>query len=144
MFYSIGLIKLSLEKFPTILIFTVVIIKLHLCDSILKLQAIVYNQFRSPRFKNFIIHAWQKSGLLSRIDQEDSRSDDDDDDTSVLYFDDPKSFCFDAHCILNNHCASCAVKPCFIRCAWCKLYYCFNHLFFEGHDGFHFCEEFIE
>lgn len=109
-------------------------IKLHVRDTIIKLHVLVHNQFRSPRFKRFIKHAWKKSGL---IDAEERGEDDDD----VPYFDDPNGYCFHKLNILENACATCDKKPSFIRCAWCTKYFCFEH-FYGDFNNFHFCEQY--
>lgn len=84
-------------------------IKLHQRDTNIRLQTIVHHQFRSPRFNQFIRHSWIKSGLTDNL----NRDQHEDDDSSVLWFDDPNGFCFDALKILNNKCVFCPEKPCF-------------------------------
>lgn len=104
-------------------------IKLHLRDTILKLQTLTHNQFRSPRFKGFIKHAWEKSGLIAENELSNNS----------YRFEDPNDFCFSSDCILRQSCSSCDNSQCFIRCAWCKAILCFKDFYFE----FHFCENFI-
>lgn len=110
-------------------------IKLHVRDTILKLHTMVHNQFRSPRFQRFIQHAWKKSGLRD--------GNEDNDEDVAPRFDDPNGFCFDPLLTINSCCAECDRKSCFIRCNWCKKFFCFDHFFLNGEIGFHFCEEFI-
>lgn len=110
-------------------------IKLYKREAIIQCNVQVHNQFRSPRFKKFIRNSWRIAKLL-----------DDDEFPEDLnsWFDDPRSFCFNANNILNNKCTFCPQKPSFIRCAWCKYYFCFTHFYLHGECGFHFCENYIE
>lgn len=107
-------------------------INLHARDTISRINTLVHDQFRAPRFKEFIIHSWKKSGLSVQLDIED------DDNDVREWFDDPIGYCFDDLNILNNGCALCHAKPSFIRCAWCSTNLCFTHYYSEPY--FHFCE----
>lgn len=98
-------------------------IDLHLRDNILKLQTLVHNQFRSPRFKNFIQYAWYKCGYISEKIEHVS----------------PNEYCFD----FKNEYVNCHLceneKYAFIRCSWCSQYFCGLHFF-----NFHYCELFVD
>lgn len=110
-------------------------IKLNTRDVIFKLHTIIHNQFRSPRFRNFLKHSWVMSGLF------DSYVDDDD----VEYWADPNGFCFDPMEILSTPCLICDAIPCFIRCAWCKKCFCFTHFYMgQMNDEFHYCNDYVE
>lgn len=112
-------------------------LKLHSRDVIFKLQTIIHKQFRSPRFTNFLKHSWVKAGLIDAPIHDNAVDDDVD-----HWFDDPNSFCFDPLEILLKPCLVCNVKPCFIRCAWCKECFCFDHFFMS--DEFHYCDNFVD
>lgn len=115
-------------------------IKLHARDTILTLQTVTHNQFRSPRFHAFIEHSWRKSGLLE--EQEDQEQEEKD-EPQILRFQDPNGFCFNALVILRDQCVTCTQRPCFIKCAWCKSCYCFIHFLSDDLKNFHYCEEYI-
>lgn len=78
-------------------------IKLHMRDTILKLHVLTHNQFRSPRFKDFIRYAWIKAGFIDR------NVDADNDD---IWFFSPKDYCFVEDELIINICSSCNVQPC--------------------------------
>lgn len=96
---------------------------MHLRNNILKLQATVHFQFRSPRFKDFIKYAWHKCGYI---------------DEGVKHTA-PREFCFALDDIPD--CADCD-QPAFIRCGWCKDYLCSEHFFIS--ENFHYCNQFVE
>jgi hypothetical protein len=90
-------------------------------NNILKLQAVVHHQFRSPRFVNAIKYAWRKAGY---IDDE-------------LEHETATSFCFEKDL---HHCDNCT-RYSIIRCGWCKGRMCFDHLIIS--DA-HMCENFVQ
>lgn len=91
-------------------------IELHKRNTILKLQACTFFQFRSPRFQNFIKYAWFKAGLSNSFDRS-------------IRFNVPKQYCFNDDNILHKCSAPDCSKNCFIRCSWCSKFLCFEHFF---------------
>lgn len=101
-------------------------VNMHLRDNILKLQSLVHNQFRPPRFKNCLKYAWKKCGYL--IDEN-------------LAHKTPREFCFPFQQFGKvPDCTECD-KFAFIRCGWCKLCFCLEHFFIS--NNFHFCENYL-
>lgn len=112
-------------------------IDLHARNTILKLQACTFFQFRSPRFHDFIKYAWYKAGLLTTTFDRTVR------------FPDPIHFCFDVDSISQDCSAPNCKHKCFIRCSWCAKFLCFDHFLeqpFVTNDPeflqFHYCLKF--
>lgn len=97
-------------------------VKLHTRDTILKIQVVVYNTFRSPRFKEFLKYSWALCGYIDERMPHVS----------------PMEYCFQDIC--QHRCSLCPNKSAFIRCAWCSFYFCFQHFFFA--DDFHYCRQY--
>lgn len=113
-------------------------IGLHARNTVLKLQACTFFQFRSPRFFQFIQYAWYKAGIASSFDRS-------------ARFPDPLHFCFDEKIITENCSAPNCTQKCFIRCSWCAKFLCFRHFLedpFEPNDveflHFHYCLKFSQ
>lgn len=109
-------------------------IKLHERNIVLKLQAAVFFQFRSPRFHQFIQYAWVKAGLHDSFVHTDR-------------FEDPVQFCFDQIFDTHQCTATNCNEICIIRCSWCKKLLCFDHFFLKplelGDPSFlqiHYCK----
>ena len=88
-------------------------------DNILKMQAVVHHQFRSPRFQQFLQYSWHKAGYV-------------DDGPEHLT---PMQYCFPKE---TGHCDSCS-RYRLIVCGWCKRSLCFDHLLLSD---VHMCENF--
>lgn len=102
-------------------------VNMHLRDNILKLQTLVHNQFRSPRFKNCLKYAWKKCGYFN---------------DDILAHITPREFCFPFQSLgAVPDCNECD-EFAFIRCAWCKLYFCMGHFFIL--NDYHYCENYLE
>ncbi|XP_029174619.1 uncharacterized protein LOC114943203 isoform X1 [Nylanderia fulva] len=99
-------------------------INLHLRNKIIKLQSLAHNQLSSPRFQNLFKYSWYKSGYLS---------------TRPEKFENPINYCSFKE---EKHIPKCSIcdKMAFIRCAWCKNYFCFEHFF----EQYHYCNNYIE
>ena len=99
-------------------------INLHLRNNIIKLQSLAHNQLSSPRFRNLFKYSWYKSGYLS---------------TRPEKFENPTNYCYFKE---EKHIPKCSIcgKMAFIRCAWCKNYFCFKHFF----EQYHYCNNYIE
>lgn len=108
-------------------------VQLHQRNNILKLNAFVYYQFKSPRFQSFIRHAWKASGLWS----EETLS------MEEEWYDNPLLFCFDVFELLTTSCFQCQNRS-MIRCAWCKNMLCFEHFFFPEVNDIHYCQKYIQ
>lgn len=113
-------------------------IKLHLRNTVLKLQASVNFLFRSPRFRAFIRFAWFKAGLTETFDRS-------------IRFEDPLHYCFPEKIFCFDCSSSNCRESCFIRCSWCSQNFCFTHFFIlpraQGDTEFlkfHYCLNFIE
>ena len=89
-------------------------------NSILKIQALVHCQFRSPRFSSFIQYAWFKAGYAAEGPAHET----------------PLQFCFPKAVTVCSHCSRYSL----LRCGWCKLPLCFDHLLIAD---VHLCENFI-
>jgi len=98
-------------------------VNLHLRNNIIKLQSLTHNQLSSPRFKNLFKYNWYKSGYLS---------------TRPEKFENPINYCYFKEEKNIPKCSICG-KMAFIRCAWCKNYFCFNHFF----EQYHYCNNYI-
>lgn len=108
-------------------------VKLDLRDTFFKLNAFLCFQFRSARFRDFIKHAWKKSGLwLQNINE-----------FEYDHYPDPIHFCFDKHTLQTCKCSYCQ-NSCVVKCAWCKRLLCFNHYFFPQENKIHYCNEYVE
>lgn len=113
-------------------------IELHARNTILKLQACTFFQFRSPRFHDFIKYAWYKAGLSDSFDR-------------TVRFQDPIHFCFDVDSITKDCSVANCKQKCFIRCSWCTKFLCFKHFLeepsvpndYEFHH-FHYCLNFVQ
>lgn len=94
-------------------------------DSILKLQAFVHSQFRSPRFRGFLQYAWYKAGLSDKNVPHDS----------------PMDFCFPKELVRCDDCTRIRL----LRCAWCKKSLCFDHSLRIDHpqEKIHMCQTFV-
>ena len=92
-------------------------------DNILKLQAFVHCQFRSPRFTPFIKYSWFKGGYTSDGPSHES----------------PMDFCFASSVSLVPKCMSCT-RFRLMRCSGCKTDLCFEHAI--GSAEVHLCETF--
>lgn len=90
-------------------------------NNILKLQAVVHHQFRSPRFTPSIKHAWSKAGYTDDQNEHVTAND----------------FCFEKDLRHCDHCTRYAL----IRCGWCKERLCFDHLVVTD---VHMCESYEE
>lgn len=113
--------KAFVRKISDYILFEYPEIKLYSRDTILQIQTLSYNQFSSPRFKNFIKYSWYKSGYVNEKIEHIT----------------PNRFCFRGY---MNICAICS-KVSFIRCSWCAFNFCFRHFFIV--EEYHFCENFI-
>lgn len=80
---------------------------------ILKMHALVYNQFCAPSFQMMIKYAWQKCGYLTP--------------EIVEHFDNviDQTFNFDFETCSKEFCEEVA----FIRCAYCNICLCIEHFF---------------
>ena len=95
-------------------------------DAIDTIQVLLLNQIDSSRFKNWLSHSWKACGYTSK-DIKDRVS--------------PTVFCFNFE-VSRTECFLCDPtmhKCAFIRCGWCKIYFCEFHFFFHGE--IHFCEK---
>lgn len=99
-------------------------VNLHTRNNIIRLQSLVHNQFSSPRFKNLFKYAWYKSGYISIHPDK---------------FSNPVHFCYFKEQDEIPKCSICG-KEAFIRCAWCKQYYCFEHFY----EKYHYCNNYVE
>lgn len=99
-------------------------IRLPARDNILKLQVVVYNFFRSPRFNGFLKCSFELCGYFPTRTRHVS----------------PMEYCFGN--VSEHWCILCPTKPAFVRCSWCAFYYCFEHFFLI--DQFHYCKNYIE
>lgn len=90
-------------------------------DNILVLQSLIHNQFSAKRFKDFIKHAWYRSGYIS---ERGGR------------FLTPDEFCFPDdlpdECEGHDEGGKCS-EGAFIRCAHCESVLCFSHFFIDYH-----------
>ena len=100
-------------------------VNLHDRNEIMKIQSLTHNQFRSPRFKQFIKFAWFKAGYVH---------------SRPPHFKTPVEFCFDLS-IDDCHfdCTQC-YDGVFVICSWCKLPLCFNHFYQQNH----YCNNYIQ
>ncbi|GAU95233.1 hypothetical protein RvY_06882-2 [Ramazzottius varieornatus] len=92
-------------------------VQVHHRDVILRLHALLYQQFQSPRFENLIAEAWHKSGYT---------------DERFMYVN-PAKFMFDklkGSC-LHENCRDIVL----LVGGWCKARLCFHHFY----DAYHFC-----
>lgn len=124
--YFFRLYKAFTRRICTYMNFHHTDVEMHLRNNILKLHTIIHNQFRSPRFFNCFKHAWVMCGYLEH---------------DGIRHTTPLEFCFQ---LVNSgnvpNCNSCD-QFAFIRCAWCKLFFCMHHFFIS--DQFHYCENYI-
>lgn len=135
--YFFRLYKAMIRRISDYINFNRPEIKLHIRNTILKLQACVYFQFRSPRFIDCRRYAWYKSGLLEDFDRS-------------IRFPDPNKYCFPEN-ILTRKCASQSCpKICYIQCSWCQKSLCFDHFFstkLHINDNeflkFHYCNNYV-
>jgi hypothetical protein len=88
-------------------------------DHILKLQSLMYNQAKSPRFKNCYNYAWAKSGYCKRPGR----------------FEGFREYAL-TKLIDCSKCQSHSV----IRCTFCKICLCFVHFY----DDYHYCSNYVE
>lgn len=96
--------------------------KLSCRDSIDKLQVLLLNQIDSPRFRSWIAHSWKSCGYT---------------DKNIEYTS-PSEFCFNMD-VYRTRCDLCN-NLAFIRCGWCKYYFCEYHFFFRVE--MHFCSRY--
>lgn len=97
-------------------------------DAIDIIQVLLLNQIDSPRFKSWIAHAWKSAGYT----------------TKKYDYISPTVFCFDLE-VSRTECSLCDPVSChfaFVRCGWCKYYFCEFHFFFHGE--IHFCKNYVE
>ncbi|KAK3918317.1 Jerky protein homolog-like [Frankliniella fusca] len=90
-------------------------------NNCLKLQAIIHDQLRSPRYVNFFKYSWFKAGLTG------IRPD---------HFSNPVRFAFhgtEVDCAICSHITM-------AKCSWCKLPLCATHFF----ENVHMCNNYIE
>lgn len=80
---------------------------------IIKMHAVVYNQFQSNKFKKMILYAWKKSGYT--IDVE-ALGDGFENATQVLFKDKGKTCAFSCN------------SPAFLKCSHCDKAICLDHL----------------
>lgn len=104
-------------------------IRITLRDAIDILQVILFNQVDSPRFQPWIKHAWKSCGYSS----------------NEIQYISPTKFSFNFE-VTRSKCSLCSDRysnrSAFIRCGWCKYYFCEYHFFFIGE--FHFCTNYVE
>lgn len=85
--------------------------------NILILLDLVYNQFKSPRFKQFLLYSWYKSGYFAERPEE---------------FQTPIQYCLRYLAYLKCETDFCN-HHCFMRCSYCELHFCFEHILHHRH-----------
>lgn len=94
-------------------------IQLHNRNNIIKLHALIHNQFSPPKFEAMIKFASKKSGFPVEVEM----------------FDHPDNVIFDT--LLE----SCGIDDCnlssFIQCSWCGKHFCVKHFFAINPPHFH-------
>lgn len=85
--------------------------------NILKLLDLVHNQFKAPRFRTFLLYSWYAAGYES---------------THPPPFETPIQFCMQSHMYTKCEIDSCDIV-CMLRCAYCSLYLCFQHIIDHRH-----------
>ena len=95
------------------------LIDLHKRDTIIKLHALIWNQLSADEFTPMIKYAWKKSGFP----------------VSIRNFSSPQDLLF---ALVNQQVCNSCEKMSFMKCIYCKLTFCFGHLFnplhFHGAD----------
>lgn len=77
----------------------------------LTLLVLVYNQFKAPRYKEFLLYAWYRTGFQQE---------------HPLEFLTPDQFCLDFKGYISCESVKCT-EYCFIRCSYCEKHLCFQH-----------------
>lgn len=100
---------------------------IHVRDTLCLLQVLMFNQCASPRFKGWIQHAFKKCGYT---------------ETYERYEASPVGFCISSN-VARYSCDCCdgEYHQAFLRCGWCKTYFCVFHYFFD--ETPHYCENHI-
>jgi hypothetical protein len=91
-------------------------IELHLRNSIIKMQSLIFNQLQSPLFYPMLRYSWHKSGYTEERPEK---------------FDTVKEICFEfglSHCYESN-----CKEISFINCSICRKILCFTHFFVFYH-----------
>lgn len=90
-------------------------------NNVLKLQSLVFEQLRSPRYQPLFQYSWFKSGLIgSRSNQ----------------FQNPVRFCFNYDKLICDFCEDLQM----LTCSWCKSSLCVQHFF----ENFHICKNYVD
>jgi hypothetical protein len=102
-------------------------------NNIIKLQSLIHNQFRSPRYREMWKYSWWKAGYLTQKPGD---------------FNTPAEFSFsnsfdENGCMVSNSATVCGESS-FLVCGWCRRSLCFAHFFGTDKVGYHFCGEYVE
>lgn len=86
--------------------------------NLLTILDLAYNQFKAPLFKSFLQYPWYKAGYHSDHPPE---------------FSSPVEFCLHFKGFMKCESDSCTQNLCFMRCAYCAMHLCFDHIINHRH-----------
>lgn len=86
--------------------------------NLLTLLDLVHNQFKAPRYVEFLKYSWYRAGYFSE---------------HPAKFETPVQFCLQFKGYIKCERDGCNNNYCFMRCSYCELYLCFTHVIDHRH-----------
>jgi hypothetical protein len=109
--------KTFLRKINDFISLDNILIELHTRDNSVKLQSLIYNQFTSPRFTQFLKYSWAKKGYIEENFGKFNHL------VKISFY----------SANYPMHCSQCFASI-LLKCAWCNIHLYFDHFF----GAFHF------
>lgn len=79
---------------------------------------LTHNQFKAPRYMEFLKYSWYRSGYFTE---------------HPTVFDTPVQYCLQFKGYTKCERDNCRVNYCFMRCSYCELHLCFTHIIDHRH-----------
>lgn len=87
-------------------------------SNLLTILDLTYNQFKAPRYQYFLQYSWYRAGYFPEHPPQ---------------FQTPVEFCLQFKGYTKCEHDNCNTNLCFMRCIYCELYLCFNHILEHRH-----------